>query len=93
MTYALLKFAHILGTMLIGAGLIGVWVSDLRSRQLRDLREFSEAIRNIAVLRWCCCSWRAGFACLWHVDDRRVLRRLGFHQGAVVGRNGRSIRL
>ncbi|MGH8604466.1 MAG: DUF2269 domain-containing protein [Gammaproteobacteria bacterium] len=49
MTYALLKFAHILGTMLIGAGLIGVWVSDLRSRQLRDLRMFSEAIRNIAV--------------------------------------------
>lgn len=49
MTYALLKFAHILGAILIGAGLIGVWVSDLRSRQVRDLREFSEAVRNIAV--------------------------------------------
>lgn len=49
MTYALLKFAHILGAILIGAGLIGVWVSDLRSRQLCDLRVFSEAIRNIAV--------------------------------------------
>ncbi len=49
MTYALLKFAHILGAMLIGTGLIGVWVSDPRSRQLRDLRVFSEAIRNIAV--------------------------------------------
>ncbi|MDE3243907.1 MAG: DUF2269 domain-containing protein [Nitrospirota bacterium] len=49
MTYALLKFAHILGAILIGAGLIGVWVSDLRSRQSRDLPRFSEAVRNIAV--------------------------------------------
>lgn len=49
MTYALLKFAHILGAVLIGAGLIGVWISDLRSRQLHELPRFSEAIRNIAV--------------------------------------------
>jgi uncharacterized membrane protein len=49
MTYPLLKFVHILGAILIGAGLIGVWVSDLRSRQLRDLPLFAEAIRNIAV--------------------------------------------
>lgn len=49
MTYALLKFAHVLGAILIGAGLIGVWVSDLRSRQLHELPQFSEAIRNIAV--------------------------------------------
>lgn len=49
MTYALLKFAHVLGAILIGAGLIGVWLSDLRSRQLRELPQFSEAIRNIAV--------------------------------------------
>jgi uncharacterized membrane protein len=49
MTYSLLKFAHILGAIVIGAGLIGVWVSDLRSRQLRDLRRFAEAVRNIAV--------------------------------------------
>lgn len=49
MTYSLLKFAHILGAILIGAGLIGVWISDLRSRQLRDLRRFAEAVRNIAV--------------------------------------------
>ena len=32
MTYILLKYAHILGAILIGGGLIGVWVSDLRSR-------------------------------------------------------------
>lgn len=29
--------------------MIGVWVSDLQSRQLRDLTAFSEAVRNIAV--------------------------------------------
>ncbi len=26
-----------------------VWLSDLRSRQLRELPQFSEAVRNIAV--------------------------------------------
>lgn len=49
MTYTLLKFAHILGLVLIGAGLIGVFVSDLRSRQLRDLPLFTECVRSIAV--------------------------------------------
>jgi uncharacterized membrane protein len=49
MTYAVLKLVHIIGAILIGASLIGVWVSDMRSRQLRDLPEFSEAVRNIAV--------------------------------------------
>lgn len=49
MTYALLKFAHLLGAILMGAGLIGVWMSDLRSRQLRELHAFSEAVRAIAV--------------------------------------------
>lgn len=49
MTYNLLKFGHILGAILMGAGLVGVWMADLRSRQLRDLRQFSEAVRNIAV--------------------------------------------
>ncbi|MEW5942838.1 MAG: DUF2269 family protein [Pseudomonadota bacterium] len=49
MTYNLLKFGHILGAILMGGGLVGVWVVDLRSRQLRDLRQFAEAVRNIAV--------------------------------------------
>lgn len=49
MTYPLLKFVHLLGAILMGAGLIGVWVSDLRSRQLRDLPTFAEAVRSIAV--------------------------------------------
>lgn len=49
MTYNLLKFGHILGAILMGAGLAGVWMADLRSRQLRDLSQFAEAVRNIAV--------------------------------------------
>jgi len=47
--YALLNLLHVIGAILIGAGLIGVWMSDLRSRQVHDLRSFSEAVRNIAV--------------------------------------------
>lgn len=49
MTYILLKFSHVLGAVLIAGGLIGVWLSDLRSRQLRELPQFSEAVRNIVV--------------------------------------------
>jgi uncharacterized membrane protein len=49
MEYSLLKFFHILGAVLIGGGLIGAWMADLRSRQLRELEPFSEAVRNIAV--------------------------------------------
>jgi uncharacterized membrane protein len=49
MTYAVLKLFHIVGVILIGAGLIGVWISDMRSRQCRELPQFSEAVRNIAV--------------------------------------------
>lgn len=49
MTYPLLKFVHLLGLTLMGAGLIGVWYADLRSRQLRDLPLIAEAIRTIAV--------------------------------------------
>lgn len=49
MDYSLLKFLHVLGTVLIGGGLIGVWMADLRSRQLRELQGFAEAVRNIAV--------------------------------------------
>lgn len=49
MTYNLLKLAHIIGAVLIGGGLIGVWLADLRSRQSRELVRFSESVRNIAV--------------------------------------------
>lgn len=49
MTHDLFKFLHVLGAVLIGGGLIGVWMADLRSRQLRELCAFAEAVRNIAV--------------------------------------------
>lgn len=49
MTYNLLKFLHILGAVLMGGGLVAVWMADLRSRQVRDLVPFAEAVRNIAV--------------------------------------------
>jgi uncharacterized membrane protein len=47
--YGLLKFFHLVGAVLMGGGLIGVWMADLRSRQLHELKPFSEAVRNIAV--------------------------------------------
>lgn len=50
MTYPIVKFFHLLGVVLMGAGLIGVWYADLRSRQLRELSVFAEAVRSIAVL-------------------------------------------
>jgi uncharacterized membrane protein len=49
MSYAILKLVHVIGALLIGAGLIGVWLADLRSRQSRELVRFSEAVRAIAV--------------------------------------------
>lgn len=48
-TYLLLRFAHLLGLMLISAGLIGVFVADMRSRQARDLKLFAQAVTLIAV--------------------------------------------
>lgn len=50
MTYSVLKFLHLLGLTLIGAGLIGVWYADLRSRQVQELPVFAEAVRTVAVL-------------------------------------------
>jgi len=47
--YLLLRFAHLLGLMLMSAGLIGVFVSDMRSRQVRDLKLFAQAVTLIAV--------------------------------------------
>ena len=50
MTYSILRFVHLLGLTLMGAGLIGVWYADLRSRQVRDLAVFAETVRTVAVL-------------------------------------------
>lgn len=47
--FSLLRFAHLVGLMLMSAGLIGVFVSDMRSRQVRDLKLFAQAVTLIAV--------------------------------------------
>jgi predicted integral membrane protein DUF2269 len=49
-TYPILKLLHLLGLTLMGAGLIGVWYADLRSRVVRALPVFGETVRSIAVL-------------------------------------------
>lgn len=43
-TYLLRRFTHLVGLMLISAGLIGVFVSDMRSRQVRDLKLFAQVV-------------------------------------------------
>ncbi|MFV2093319.1 MAG: DUF2269 family protein, partial [Hyphomicrobiales bacterium] len=45
----LLRLAHIFGLVLMGAGLIGVFFFDLRSRQLKDLHLFGQTVSFIAV--------------------------------------------
>jgi hypothetical protein len=40
---------HVLGAVLMGAGLIGVWISDFRSKQNSEIVRFSESIRYISV--------------------------------------------
>jgi uncharacterized membrane protein len=47
--FLLLRFAHLIGFMLMSAGLIGVFVSDMRSRQIRDVALFAQAVTFIAV--------------------------------------------
>jgi uncharacterized membrane protein len=49
MTYPILRFVHLLGLVLMSAGLVGVWYADLRSRQVRDLPLFAEHVRQVAV--------------------------------------------
>ena len=42
--YLPLRFAHLVGLMLMSAGLIGVFVADMRSRQVRDVTLFAQAV-------------------------------------------------
>ena len=49
MEYSVLRYLHVLGAVLMGGGLIGVWMADLRSRQVRELHGFAVAVRNVAV--------------------------------------------
>ena len=47
--YLLLRFAYLIGLMLMSAGLIGVFVADMRSRQVRDVKLLAQAVTFIAV--------------------------------------------
>ncbi len=49
MLHALLRFGHLVGLMLMAAGLVGVFLADIRTRQARTLPVFAEAVRNIAL--------------------------------------------
>jgi len=92
MDYGLLKFVHILGAVLMGGGLIGVWMSDLRSRQLHELKSFSEAVRNIAVF-YDGRPRRSTAAIFRHLDDSELLRRVELLAIPLAGGNGRPIRV
>ena len=49
MLFQLLSFGHLIGLLLMAAGLIGVFLADVRTRQARSLPVFAEAARNIAL--------------------------------------------
>lgn len=50
MSYPLFRLVHIFGFIILGGGLIGVFVADLRTRQSRDIRIIAEACRYVAIL-------------------------------------------
>jgi hypothetical protein len=50
MAYKTLLACHFLGFLLLGAGLIGVWIAELRSRQTRSLELIAEACRYVSVM-------------------------------------------
>ena len=47
--FLLLRFAHLIGLMFISAGLIGVFVTDMRSRQVHDVKLFAQTVSFIAL--------------------------------------------
>jgi uncharacterized membrane protein len=47
--FLLLRFAHLIGLMLMSAGLFGVFVTDMRSRQVREARLFAQTVNFIVV--------------------------------------------
>lgn len=49
MSYTLLKLLHLLGAVLMASGLIGVWIADVRSKQVNNVTALAEAVRFIRV--------------------------------------------
>lgn len=48
MSYSILRFAHIIGFILLGGGLIGVFVADLRSRRASEVKAVAEACQYVS---------------------------------------------
>ena len=48
-TYSLLKFGHIVGFILLGGGLLAVFVSELQAYRTSELKVFAEAARYTAI--------------------------------------------
>ena len=46
--YSLLKFTHIVGFVLLGGGLLAVWISELEAYRAREMTAFTEAARYTA---------------------------------------------
>ena len=93
MSYPILRFVHLLGLVLIGAGLIGVWYADLRSRQARNLPLFAEAVRQIAVFYdGLVVPGRSAPARFWHLADRDNLWRLGVPWDTLARWDGGAVR-
>ncbi len=48
-TYLLLKFAHILGFILLGGGLLAVWVSEFQAYRTNEMGVFAQSARYTAI--------------------------------------------
>ncbi len=48
-TYLLLKFAHILGFILLGGGLLAVWVSEFQAYRTNEIGVFAQSARYTAI--------------------------------------------
>lgn len=49
MDYQIINLLHVLGFTVLGAGLIGIFIADLRARQFSTLSHFSEAVNLIRI--------------------------------------------
>ncbi len=50
-TYTLLKFAHIIGFIVLGAGLLSMFISEWRAHATHDVNVFAEAARYTLIFR------------------------------------------